>query len=94
MAVTDPMPSGLQLPGRGLERSVGREAGGKERSQNTHWLDVSYYTNVGANIMGIKPLKPKLARESDDLNYETSTLDYEEWEIPMSRYIRSGFATI
>jgi len=31
----------------------------KERSENTHWLDASYYTNVGANIKGIKPLKPK-----------------------------------
>jgi hypothetical protein len=33
----------------------------KERSENTHWLDASYYTNVGANIKGIKPLKPKAA---------------------------------
>ncbi len=33
----------------------------KERSENTHWLDASYYTNVGANIKGIKPLKPKPA---------------------------------
>ena len=31
----------------------------EERSENTHWLDASYYTNVGANIKGIKPLKPK-----------------------------------
>jgi hypothetical protein len=31
----------------------------KERSENTHWLDASYYTNVGANIKGIRPLRPK-----------------------------------
>src|SRR5262245_53353226 len=33
----------------------------KERSEITHWLDASYYTNVGANIKGIKPLRPKAA---------------------------------
>jgi len=31
------------------------------KSENTHWLDASYYTNFGANIKGIKPLKPKAA---------------------------------
>ena len=31
----------------------------KERSENTHYLDASYYTNVGANMKGIRPLKPK-----------------------------------
>ncbi len=35
----------------------------KERSENTHWLDASYYTNVGANIKGIKPLKPRPAAQ-------------------------------
>jgi hypothetical protein len=33
----------------------------KERSENTHWLDASYYPNVGAIIKGIKPLKSNAA---------------------------------
>jgi hypothetical protein len=34
----------------------------KAKSENTHWLDASYYSNVAANMKGIRLVGPAVAR--------------------------------